>query len=128
MIERLTANALHNLREDDEVDIAVDDPRAGRVDRPFIDGKGDGGRRTLELLLERKTSPQTRRVCKKMLDRDPILAVAIKPRDVARHGVSQPDPSIFNEHHHRRSRCHYLRQRSQIEDGVRGHSLGHRSN
>ena len=111
LIERLTADALHNLREDDEVDVAVDNPCAGRVNRPFLDRKGDGSRRTLELLFERKASPQTRRVCKKMLDRDPILAVAIEPRDVARHGVSQPDPSIFNEHHHRWSRCHYLRQR-----------------
>ena len=58
LIERLAAGACHDLRKDDEVDITVDDPRARWVDQVLINRKGEGGRRALKLLLERKVRPQ----------------------------------------------------------------------
>ena len=49
-------------------------------------------------------------------------ALALELRDVLRHGVVQPQPSLF-EHHHDRDADHRLGHRGQAEDRVAPHRL-----
>ena len=125
LLERYATNPGDDLRQHDEVDIAVDEPSAWRLDRTLIDRQGDRGLVPLELLLERKIWPQTRQMGQEMLDRDPVLPVAVEAWEVAHHGISKTDQSIFHQHHHSRSGRNDFCQRGQIKNGIFGHQLGH---
>ena len=74
LVEPLPADAADDVAEQEEVDVAVDEPLAGRRGRDFLDGAPDGFVGAVELHLELQVGPQSGRVREQMADRDAGLA------------------------------------------------------
>ncbi len=69
-IEPLAAHAAHDVAEQEEVDVAVDEPLARRRGRHLFDGAPNRFVGAVELDLELEIRPQPRRVRQQMADRD----------------------------------------------------------
>ena len=80
-IERLAADAAHDVAEQEEIDVAVDEPLAGRRRRHFVDARADRFVGAVKLDLELEVGPQPGRVRQQMADGDAALAVAAELRE-----------------------------------------------
>ena len=127
-IDPLAAHSLDDVAQEEEVDVAVDEPLAGPRQRDFFTCAPDRLLRTVELDVELEIGTQAGDVRQQMTDRDLGLAVARELGDEARHRIAQPDAAVLHQLHHARRRRHHFGERGEIEQGVFGHRLGRRQN
>ena len=95
-IERLAGHLPDDVAEQEEVDVAVDEPRVRRRRRHLLHRPGDGLVVAVELDLEFEVRPQPGRVRQQVADGDVALAVALEPghvgRDAIGRGAGAPAP------------------------------------
>ena len=127
-IDPLAAHALDDVAQEEEVDVAVDEPLAGPRQRDFFTCAPDRLLRTVELDVELEIGTQAGDVRQQVTDRDLGLSVPRELGDEARHRIAQPDPALLHQLHHARRRRHHFGERGEIEQGVFGHRLGRRQN
>ena len=124
LVERRAARAMHDLAQQEEVDVAVDEALAGRGGRHFLAGQLDGGVVPLPRIGKVHVGPEAADVRQQVADRDAALAVALEARHVPRHRIVQPDATLFHQPHHGGRRRDHLGQRREVEDRIGGHRLG----
>ena len=125
-IQRLSADAPDDVAEQEEVDVAVDEPLAGRRCWHLLDRQRDRRRRSRSTSSPRSTSGRSPDTCvSRWRIGDVALAVALEARDEDRDAVAQPDPALLHQHHHAGRGRHHLRQRRKIEDRVERHRFEH---
>jgi hypothetical protein len=117
-----SGHARHDVTEEEEVDVAVDEALAGRRGRDFLDRQIDGGVVALPR-VKIDVRPQSRNVRQEMANRDAALAIPIESRHQRRHWIVEPEPARFDQLHYRGRRGHHLGQRREIEDRIDGHRL-----
>jgi hypothetical protein len=125
-LQRLAAHARDDVAEEEKVDVAVHEPFArGRVEH-FLGRPPDGFLVTLEFQVEVQIGPEPGDVRQEVPDRDVLLAVLAKPRDVHRHAVGQPEPAVLDQLHHAGRGGDGLCERRDVENGVGRHGLDRR--
>ena len=125
LVERLAADPPHNLAEQKEVDVAVDEAGAGRCRRHFLDSPLDGGVGA-DPLVEIDVRPEARDVRQQVADGDVGFAVALESRNEGRHAIDEAQLALLDQHHHARRRRHHLGQGGDVEHRVERHRLGRR--
>ena len=117
----------HDVAEQKEVDVAVDESLAGRGRRHFLAGELDRRVVALPRIGQIDVGPETRDVRQQMPDRDarPCRS-ARSPGMNVRDRIVQTDPALLDQPHHRGRRRHHLGQRGEVEDRVERHRLGRR--
>ena len=73
-VERQPAHTLHDLAQQHEVEVAVDEPLAGRRDGALVIRALQRHCASVELLLQIEIGPQAGDVREQLLDGDPLLA------------------------------------------------------
>ena len=127
LIERLAAHAADDVAEQEEIDVAVDEPFTGCRSGHFFDSQGNGGLGALPRVGQIDVRTQPGHVSQQVPDGDVCLPVTFEPRDVARDPVAQADSSLLDQHHHARRRRHNFRQRREIENRIERHGLDRRN-
>ena len=118
--DHLAAQAVHELAQQDEIDVAVDEPRArgsgGRIGVGQLDAVLVAGPRN----LERHVRLQAREVRHQVADGD-VAVAALELRNVLGDLVVQPELALFEQLHQRRRGGHDLGERGAVEDRIDGH-------
>ena len=126
VLERQAGHPRHDLAEQEEVDVAVDEPLAWRRQQHLLGRAVNGDVVAVELVLQRQVRPETGHVRQQVADGDVFLAVTRELRDERADPIGQPDPAGFDELHHARRRGDDLREGGEVEDGVARHRLPRR--
>jgi hypothetical protein len=126
LIQAFAADPLDDFAEQEKVDVAVDEARAGRRGRNFLDRQLDGRVLAGPHVAEIDVRPQAGHMREQMADGDIGLAVPFETRDERRDAIDQANLPVLDQHHHAGGRGHDLRQRSEIEHRVEGHRLAGR--
>ncbi len=123
LVERLAAHSPHDVPEQEEVDVAIDEPLAGRRGRRLLDRQLDRLVVSGPQVAEVHVRAQARDMRQQMTDGDVSLAVALETRNERRDTVREPHLAVFHQHHHARRGRDHLGERREIEDRVGGHRL-----
>ena len=123
-IEEQPADLFDDFGQQHEVQIAVDEPLAGRRDRRQGNRARNRGPGAFEDLFERQVRSQTGGVRQQMGDGDRLPPLTGEPRQEIGHAVAQPKSPLLDEHHDARGRRDDLGQGREVEHGVDGHRLG----
>ena len=125
-IEALAADAAHDVAEQEEIDVAVDEPLARLRRGRQIARAANRLVGAAEFDFERQIGRQSRRMRQQMEYGDRLLAVRAELGDELRDGIAQTNAPLLHELHHARRRRHDFGQRGEIEDRVVGDRLGRR--
>ena len=112
------ADALHDLAQQDEVDVAVTNDDAGRVGRLLHAGQREASLVAAPRRRGRQARPKAGRVREQMAHGNAGGAFTLELRDVRPHGVGQLDLSAFDEQQHRGRGGDDFGERGGVEDGV----------
>ena len=94
LVQRHAAHAVHDLTQQEVVDVAVDEALAGRRGGHFLDRARDRAVVVRELRAHVQVGPQPGHVRHEVTNRDCALAVAVESRDVGRHPIAEPDATV----------------------------------
>ncbi len=122
-VEPFTAHPAHDIAEQKEVDVAVDEAFARRRGRHLLGRPANGFLGAVKLDLELEIGPQPRCVRQQLANGDGALAVAPELGDELRDRIGQANPPLLHQLHHAGGRRHDFGQGGQIEDRVFGHRL-----
>ena len=124
--ERLPAEPLDQLAQQDEIYVAVDKVHAGRrlggLDQGFV----DAGLMAAPRWVQHQVLGHARKVCEQVADGDGAFAF-LEFRQILRDAIVQTELALLEQFHQGRSGRHHFGQRGQVEDGVHGHRLGGRN-
>ena len=120
-VERLPADSLDDLAEQEEIDVAVDESRARRGGRNLLHRELDGGVAADPLIGEVHIGPQARHVGQQVANRDVGLAIPLEPGDEGGDAVNQPQFAPLDQQHDAGRRGDGLGQRRKIEDRIERH-------
>ena len=123
-VERQTADATDDVAEQEEVDVAVDEPLPRLRRGNLVDGERDRRLVSRPHLSQIDVGPQARDMGQKMTDGDVTFAVAFEARDVGGHTIAQSNASLLDQDHDAGGRGDDLGQRGQVEHRVERHRLG----
>ena len=126
LIQRLPAHARDDVAEEEEVDVAVDEPLTGQRGRNLLDGALDRGVVPEPLVGHVDVGPEAGDVGEQVPDGDVALAVACELRDEGRDPVGEAKATVLDERRHAGRRGDHLGDRRHVEDGVGGHRLDRR--
>lgn len=122
-VERPVRHALDDLAKHHVIDVAVAHMCAGQRAGCHRDDVGQHGGTAAQRAGRRHPGRQSRYMCKQLADRDAGLAVRTERGPVARGRRVEAQHAPLRELHDRDRRCHRLRQRRKIEDGIDRHRL-----
>src|SRR6516164_1860760 len=91
LVHPLTADDSDDIAEDEEVDVAVDEPLVGRRDGDLVDSAANRLIRAVEFLGELEIGTQAGCVRQQVPDGDARLAVAPKVRKEPRDRICQAE-------------------------------------
>ena len=121
-IQRHSAESVHQLAEQDEVDIAVDVPHARRPDGLGSVSQVETGLIAVPFRFDRHILRQSGKMREEIAQREVALA-ALKVGDVIGHLIVKAEAALFEELHQGRSGGDHLGERGAVEDGVHGHGF-----
>ena len=123
LIERHTADALHQFAQHHKIDVAIQEHRARRINQLL----GVGARITLlraaPILLQIKVGPQAGVVRQQHANGHIVFAVLRELRNVLGDRIVQLHLSQLHQAHDAAGGGHHLGQRGHVENGVDGHRL-----
>ena len=124
--QRDAGDFFHQKAESLEVDVAVKEPRAGRIDRFFAHGHFERCVAARPWGFQVQIFAKAGVMGQQVADRDVLLAILCKLGQVSGHGIVQPDAALLDKFHHRGSGCDALGERGKVEHSIDGHRLAHR--
>ncbi len=123
LIERRATHPLHQFAQHDEVDVAVQENRAGRIHQLFGIGPRISFIHASPIRFQVEVGTQSRVVRHQLADGNVGLAVLRELGNVLRHRIVELHLSELHHAHHRRRSGQHLGQRRRVEDGVGRHRL-----
>ena len=124
-IERLAAHHAHDLAQQNEIDVAVNEMFARRRARLVGQRHSYAGLVPIPGRFQVEVRAQSREVRHQIAYRDAALA-ALEFRQVLGHAVAQPHLALLEQLHDRRRRGDHFRQRGRVEDRILAHRLAPR--
>ena len=120
-VERRPAQALEDVAEEDDAEVAVDGLRPRLVGEVHRHDPLEVGGLALQLLVERRPPRQAAGVGEELAHAHPVLG---RPREAGkneRHAGVEVEPALVDEHHGERGRDDHLRQAGEVVDRVGAH-------
>lgn len=127
LVQRSSRHHAHDLAQQDEVDVGVDEPLSGLGHGLVHERFGDARLIARPLRFKVEIGPHSGEMREQLPDGDVALA-ALEAWQILGDAVVQPHFALLEELHQRSRSGHHLGERSRVEDRVRGHRLagGHK--
>ena len=126
LVERLAAQAVHDFAQQDEIDVAIDEARAGRPGGLFDERAADAGVVAGPGRVQRQVGGQAGKVRHQVAHGDVALA-ALKFGQVGGDRIVEAELALLEQLHQRGRGGDYFGERRDVEDGVDGHGLALRN-